>query len=125
MNNGTCWDCSYTSKKIGDLKPYLIDRQMIDEIYTDGNANFKIVCLNCWKRQDDDDRFMYDTMKIPIKQLNWDNDKPEKNIPTTPVFNITNNYNLNYTSNIPVTINDNDINNTTNNNSRNHSYYYY
>ena len=91
MNNGTCWDCSYTSENIGDLKPYLIDRQMIDEIYNDGNANFKIVCSNCWKRQDDDDRFMYDTMKIPIKQLNWDNDKPEKNIPTTPVFNITNN----------------------------------
>ena len=20
MNNGTCWDCSYTSEKIGDLK---------------------------------------------------------------------------------------------------------
>lgn len=112
--NGKCVDCGYTSTTIGDLKPYLIDRQLKKEVYTSGNENYKVVCSNCWVKTDDMDTYLYGSMKIPIPKLTWESPLKEvKQEQPNISYNIVINNDYSNHSYIPTT---NNINTTTTHN---------
>ena len=121
MTSAICNTCEFQSISFGDIKPYLSDR--VDEfaIYSIDNDSYVPLCCDCWKKQNDLDTYLYNEMKIPIKQLTWDKPFPKDHNETAPtiiknivVNNTTNNINYN-TSNLIPTYNTNTTNTTTNN----------
>ena len=115
MTSAICNTCEYKSTTFGDIKPYLSDRTDEFALYSNDNDNYVPLCSNCWRKQDELDMYLYNEMKIPVKNLTWDKPFPKDHKDVAPIINnnITyNTTNINYnTSNLIPTYNTNTTNN--------------
>ena len=135
-------NCNYESKKIGDLQPYPLDREL-KEIYVNGSEGFPFICKKCWMEQDEKDTKFYSDCGITIKKISFEPEEDIKNeecnpeepikneeyIPKEPIKNTPKNdvifttSNINFFTNCNITSNfiekilSHDIYNTNNNTS--------